>query len=86
MIATLIATGVQGMPPGTNLYQLDEPIDGFEFVDVCSAAMYDQTFVIGCNSEGFVEATSMEGIWHCDEFVSHADALAAVGYTEEVTA
>jgi hypothetical protein len=86
MIATLLVAGVQGMPPGTNLYQLDEPLEGFAYVDVCAAEAYNQTFVIGCNAEGFVEAETMEGLWHRDEFIPHADALAAVGYTEEVTA
>lgn len=82
MYATLIAADVAGMPPGTNLYQLDEPLDGFQFVNVCACEPFNQSFVIGCDETGFVEAPTMEGLWHSDAFIPHAAALAAIGYQE----
>lgn len=81
MIATLLIQGVDGMPPGTNLYQLDEPLYGYEFLDVCAYPAENQTFIVGCNSEGFVEEQSMMALYH-SEHVPHETALAACGYEE----
>lgn len=80
MSATLIAADVPGMPPGTNLYQLDSPFEGFEYVNVCACEPFAQSFVIGCNADGFVEALTMESLWHRDEYAPHAEILAAIGH------
>lgn len=83
MQATLLIENVGGMPPYTNVYQLDTPLYGFGHVAVCAFPNDDvnQTFIVGCNSEGVVEAPTMRGIYH-SKYVPHADALAACGYQE----
>lgn len=80
MQAVLLIENVGAMPPYTNVYQLDTPLYGFNHVAVC-AFVDDQTFIVGCNSEGVVEEPTMQGIYH-SEYVPHAEALAACGYQE----
>ena len=83
MQATLIQTGVPGHPPSTNLYHLDEPFEGFEYVAVMAFEPLEQSHVVGTDEFGFVEADSVVALRHHDTFVPHADVLAAVGYTIE---
>lgn len=83
MIATLIREDIGGLPPHTNLYRLDSPLYGYDYVGVCAFPGVDQTFIVGCNSEGLVEAPSMMGIYH-SEYVPHETALAACGYEEVI--
>jgi hypothetical protein len=81
MEAKLLARNIEGMPPGTNLYQLDEPLYGHRFVAVCSYPAVNQTFIVGCNSDGYVEEESMMGIYH-SECVPHGRALEVCGFRE----
>jgi hypothetical protein len=81
MEAKLLVEDVGGMPPHTNLYQLNKSLYGFLFVNVCAFPEVNQTFVVGCNHEGVVEEPSMMGIYH-SEYVPHGQALEACGYRE----
>lgn len=83
MKATRIIRDVGAMPPHTNVYQLDEPLYEFDYLAVCAFLEVDQTFIVGCNSEGVVEEPTMMGIYHSG-YTPHAEALAACGYEEVI--
>ncbi|MDT2004547.1 hypothetical protein FXW78_07020 [Rhodococcus opacus] len=83
MIATLLATDIIGHPPATNLYQLDEPLDGFGWIAVTAFEPFDQSLVVGVTETGGIEAETVEALWHSpDAYVPHAEVLAAIGYEE----
>lgn len=81
MKATLIRENIGGLPPHTNLYQLDTPMYEFDHIAVCAFPALDQTFIVGCNADGLVLTEHMMGIYH-SKYVSHATALASCGYEE----
>ena len=84
MNATLITEGLAGMPPGTNLYSLDSPFEGFDHITVTAVELYGQAVVVvvGCNQDGYVEAPTMESLWQSDTYMPHVDVLSAIGYQE----
>jgi hypothetical protein len=86
--ATLITADLAGMPPGTNLYHLETPLEGFDYVTITAVELFGQAVVVvvGCNQDGYVEAPTMESLWQSDVYLSHAEVLAALGYIEEVPA
>ena len=83
MQATLIQAGVDGHPPNTNLYRLDEPYEGFEYVCVMAFEPFEQSHIVGTTDTGFIESETVVALWHRDTYVPHADVLDAIGYTIE---
>lgn len=81
MKATLIQTNLEGHPPETNLYRLDEPFNGFEFVAVNAFEPFEQASIVGVDDDtGYIAADTVEALWRQWEYCSHSDALAAVDY------
>jgi hypothetical protein len=82
----LITADLAGMPPGTNLYQLDTPLEGFDYVTVTAVELFGQALVVvvGCDQDGYVEAPTMESLWQSDTYMTHTAALAALGYREAI--
>lgn len=82
MRATLIQTDVQGHPPSTNLYRLEPPYKGFEYVCVNAFEPFAQASIVGTTDTGYIEADTVEALWRQWEYCPHAEALIAAGYDE----